>query len=77
MEDVKWPKTATRVKSLREERKWSQKDLAGFLGLKSDSSITHIEKGRHLPKGRELVIMSKLFDVSTDYLLGLDDKKKH
>lgn len=68
-------KTANRIKDLRKERSWSQKDLANFLSMESDSSVTHWEKGRYYPKGRELIGMAKLFNVSTDYILGLTDKR--
>lgn len=62
-----------RVKVLREENKITQKELADKLGLKSYTTITKWEKGDNLPRGKELKELAELFNVTSDWLLGLDD----
>lgn len=64
-----------RLKELRKERGLSQKELAKNLGYKSRSTIAKIEKGIIFPTSQNLIGISKLFDVSTDYLLGISDRK--
>ena len=62
-----------RLKSLREEHGLSQKDL----GEKIDMTRATISKYENSPEEldtyRTLVAMSEVFNVPTDYLLGLTD----
>lgn len=60
------------AKSLREETGLSQQKLADKLGI-SSSGIAHLELSESEPKSSTLIAYSKYFDVSTDYLLGLED----
>ncbi len=60
------------AKSLREETGLSQQKLADNLGI-SSSGIAHLELSESEPKSATLIAYSKFFDVSTDYLLGLED----
>lgn len=60
-----------RIKELREAKGLSKSDLAAKLGLKSHSTISKWESGDNHPKGREIGVLCKLFNVSADYLLGL------
>ena len=60
------------AKSLREETGLSQQKLADNLGI-SSSGIAHLELSESEPKSSTLIAYSKFFDVSTDYLLGLED----
>ena len=68
--------TGERIKELREGRGMSKQKLADELGMKSYTSVTGWEKGDNLPRGLEMIKLSKLFKVSTDYLYGLTNKKK-
>ena len=61
-----------RLKELREEHKWTQKEVAQLLGLHSVTYL-HYEKAQREPPLSVLAAMAKLFEVTTDYLLGLTD----
>lgn len=58
----------TRIAALRREAGLSQRQLAAALCV-STSAIGMYEQGRREPSVDRLVAMSKLFHVSTDYLL--------
>lgn len=65
-------KHLTRLKTLRTEKKLSQKQLA--LELKTtNSSVCDWECGRAEPDIDTLISIAKFFEVSVDYLLGLED----
>jgi transcriptional regulator with XRE-family HTH domain len=57
-----------RLRALREERAWSQRELGRRLGI-LQSKLSKYESGTHQPSLRTLVHMASLFSVSTDYLL--------
>jgi len=57
-----------RLRELREERGWSQRELGNRLGV-LQSKLSKYESGTHQPSLRTLVRMASLFAVSTDYLL--------
>lgn len=61
----------TILKDLRMEKGLSQKELAIETGL-SLSAIGKWEAGFREPSGNVLIVLSKYFKVSTDYLLGLE-----
>lgn len=61
---------ANKIKLLREQNKLTQAYLARKLGI-TRSSVNAWEMGISVPSTQYLVELSKLFDVSTDYLLGL------
>lgn len=63
-----------RIKYLRESRQWSQIDLAKKLDI-SQPSLAAYELGTKKPKLETLILLSKLFNVSTDYLLEVTDEK--
>ena len=61
-----------RLKQLRTDRQLSQKQLA--LELKTtNSSVCDWECGRAEPDIETLIKIAKFFDVTVDYLLGLED----
>lgn len=66
---------ARRVYELRVLRKLSQKELGEAVGLTS-KSISTIESGLRKTTIDKLILLAKFFDVSTDYLLGLEDNPK-
>ena len=63
---------ADRIKSLRENKSLTQADLAKKLSL-TRASVNAWEMGLSAPSTPFIVELSRLFNVSTDYLLGLDD----
>ena len=63
--------TACRVRNLRLDRDWSQKELADRIFV-AHSQISRLESGETTNIGSSLLVaLAKEFHVSTDYLLGL------
>ena len=58
-----------RVRNLREARGWTQRELARRAGIASKSVISYYELGERHPTLDNLVLLAKVFGVSTDYLL--------
>lgn len=65
---------AKRLKALREEKRLNQKELAAEIDI-SNGSISYYEKAERLPDIETAYKLSKFFDVSADYLIGLTDVK--
>ena len=63
-----------RLKALREDNDYTQAYVGEVLH-KSQQGYNHIENGRAELKIEDLIILSKLYDVSADYIIGLTDKK--
>jgi len=61
-----------RLKQLRQRHKLTQSELAEILGLKP-TAISNYESKRNEPSFDKLIALSKYFDVSCDYLLGISD----
>ena len=61
-----------RLKQLRQKNKLTQSELADILGLKP-TAISNYESKRNEPSFDKLIALSKYFDVSCDYLLGISD----
>lgn len=61
-----------RLKELRKSQNLSQKELAKALKT-NNSSICDWECGRSQPDIQTLREVAKFFEVSADYLLGLED----
>ena len=57
------------LKSLREEKKLRQSDLADFLEI-SQQAYQRYENGTSEPNGDGFVKLADFYNVSTDYLLG-------
>ncbi len=62
------------IKALREEAGLSQAQLAKKLSV-TRSSVNAWEMGISIPTTQYVVELSQLFHVSSDYLLGLDNKE--
>ena len=62
---------ADRIKFLREEKNYTQTELARRLGI-TRSSVNAWEQGISVPSTQYVVELSRIFAVSTDYLLGVD-----
>ena len=63
-----------RINTLRIALGWSQVQLAEKLSI-SKQTVSNWENDNIQPSIEMLVRISKLFHVSTDYLLGLDNKQ--
>ncbi len=62
-----------RIKALRKECGYTQKQLAAMLN-KSETGLASWEQGLSEPSVTDIRLLCKIFGVSADYLLGLDDK---
>lgn len=60
------------AKELRAESGLSQMELSKKLGI-SAAAIGFLELGKNEPNGATIASYSKYFNVSADYLLGLED----
>lgn len=63
---------ATRLRDLRTEKKLSMKELAEKINA-TDGAVSNWENDINEPKISYLVKLAKVFGVSSDYLLGLED----
>lgn len=63
-----------RLKTLRLQHSFTQSQLAKKLGV-TKSVISAYENGLRMPSYDVLISMSKVFKVSTDYLLGQESTK--
>lgn len=61
-----------RILQQRTTRNWSQVDLAKRLGV-AKQTISNWENDNIQPSIEMLVRLSRIFGVTTDYLLGLED----
>lgn len=64
-----------RLKLLRLENRYKQREMAEILGLKLRGYQVY-EYGDAYPTVPGLIQIAKFFGVSTDYLLGLTDKRE-
>ena len=64
---------AERLKELREEKKLSTKALGNILNV-SDATISRWENDINEITAENLYKVAKYFNVSCDYLLGLDNE---
>jgi transcriptional regulator with XRE-family HTH domain len=65
-------KFANKLLELRLEKSLTQNQLAKKLNV-SDATINRYEKGLREPNFNLLIQIARFFDVTTDYLLGLED----
>lgn len=65
-------KFSTRLKELRTEKKLTSIELAKQIGV-TKGTISFWENEVNEPKATYIIKMAKLFNVSTDYLLGVSD----
>ena len=63
-----------RIKDLREDNDKTQKQLADYLGMKQPQYYRY-ENGQRDIHTDILIKLSKYYNVSVDYILGLTDKK--
>ncbi len=65
-------KFSERLKELRQERGLSILQLSKSINV-SDATICRWENNINDIKSEQLIEVAKFFDVTTDYLLGLED----
>lgn len=63
---------AKRMKELRKAENMSQSQLAKLIGV-AQSNISDWENNVSRPEYEKLVKVAQIFDVSVDYLLGVED----
>ena len=63
-----------KLKALRIGKKMSQKALADKLGV-SKSVVSFYESGERLPSYDVLIKISRIFNVTTDYLLDVERER--
>lgn len=63
-----------KLKYLRQTKNLTQKQVADRLGL-AISAISSYESGSRYPSYEALIKLARMFHVSTDYLLGITDKR--
>lgn len=59
---------ADRIQSLRKAKGMSQEELADKIGV-SRQAVSKWESGQSTPDSEKIIIMSELFEVTTDYIL--------
>ena len=62
------------LKSLRKDAGLTQKELADKVGV-TNSTISFYEQEERSPSVDMIIRLAEIFNVSVDYLLGIDQKK--
>lgn len=65
-----------RLVKLRSEKGLSQAELSNELGV-SKNSIYYYENEKRVPDANTVIKFARFFNVTSDYLLGLDDVRRH
>ncbi|WP_314590530.1 helix-turn-helix domain-containing protein [Paenibacillus terrigena] len=69
-------KNGNRISELREQKGWTQEELATMIGI-SRAALSHYEKNRRKPDFETLTQLADLFQVSIDYLIGRTNTSQH
>lgn len=64
-----------KIRELREDNDYKQSFIAEYLNM-SQTNYSKIELGRLCLSINDLIKLSKLYKVSTDYILGLTKNKR-
>lgn len=64
-----------RIRILRKKRGFTQEKMAQLLNM-GQSSYAKWENGRTEPTLKSIIELSKILDISTDYLLGVRDSRE-
>ena len=64
-----------RVKALRKDKRWTQKELAAKVGVRY-SQLNKYESGLHAPPPETLLELAGALDATTDYLLAGDTSEE-
>lgn len=62
-----------RVRNLREDADLNQTQLGQAIGM-TQRKISYIECGKYEPSVDDIVALCRFFKVSSDYLLGINEK---
>ena len=62
-----------KLKEIREETGMNKKEFASFIGIKY-TTYNNYETGEREPNSDVLILISQKFDVSIDFILGLEDE---
>ncbi len=62
---------STTIKNLRDNKELKQREVADYLGISQQAYSYYELDKRELP-ARHVVNLSKLYEVSTDYILGVE-----
>ena len=65
-------KFGERLKELRFKNRYTQKQVADDLGM-TFSALSQYENGKRTPKNEVLIQLAAYYNVSVDYLLGLNN----
>ena len=64
-----------KIRNLRQDSDYTQDYVAHYLGT-SQTMYARYERGANELPIRHLIALCKLYNVSADYILGLDSKKR-
>ncbi|MDR0268332.1 helix-turn-helix transcriptional regulator [Paenibacillus sp.] len=64
-----------RIAELRDQRGWTQEELAQSIGI-TRAALSHYEKNRRKPDFEILTKLADKFEVSIDYLIGRTNQPK-
>lgn len=64
-----------RIAELRDQRGWTQEELAQSIGIQR-AALSHYEKNRRKPDFEILTKLADKFEVSIDYLIGRTNHTK-
>jgi len=62
-----------KIRNLREDADLNQTELGKAVGM-TQRKISYIECGKYEPNIDDIITLCRYFEVSSDYLLGLDEK---
>ncbi len=60
------------IKEERTQKKLTQEELAKQIGVTQDS-ISLWEQGKRIPDTQYIILLCKVLEISSDYLLGLSE----
>ena len=63
-----------RIRDLREDRDLTQSDIAEVIKT-TQQQYSKIENGKADISGQKLILLAKFYNVSVDYILGINDGK--
>ena len=64
-----------RIRDIREDHDLSQTDIAEILGT-SQTMYSRYERGASERPIRHLIRLARYYKITSDYILGLNDRKK-
>lgn len=67
--------TYKRIRELREDNDYTQSQIGKLLGM-SQKGYAHYESGDYDMTGEILIALSKYYNTSVDYLLGITNEMK-